>query len=178
MAHPFLLYVLSRPHRIPASSWEQFYHDDHLDDLIKNKVAAKGSMYKVTANPMGRSPPDDHTHLVLFETEYDNPFQSPGFTSVNNTSPLFPPGASTPDVSDLECRHYKLLEVFDPKGSGRSGKYPCRTHVPCRRYSFVYLHITVDKAAPFVLQTEISVDDVYAFLKCVFHFPTTAAYNC
>lgn len=81
-------------------------------------------MYRVADNPMGRDPPDTHTHLVLFETEHDKPFQSPGFKSVNNTSPLFPQGASTSDVSDLECRHYSLLEVFNPKGNDQTGTYP------------------------------------------------------
>lgn len=125
MAPAYLLYVLSRPYNIPASSWEQFYRDDHLDDLIKNNVATKGSMYRAVPNPMGRAPPDYHTHLVLFETQHDKPFQFPGFKRVNNTSPLFPAGASTPDVSQLECRHYSLLEVFNPKDNDQIGTFPC-----------------------------------------------------
>lgn len=124
MAPAYLLYVLSRPYSIPASSWEQFYRDDHLDDLVKNHVATKGSMYRAIPNPMGRDPPDCHTHLVLFETQHDQPFQSPGFKHVDNTSPLFPPGTSTSDVSDLECRHYSLLEQFNPKGNGQIGTSP------------------------------------------------------
>ncbi|RYO87193.1 hypothetical protein DL766_005460 [Monosporascus sp. MC13-8B] len=156
MAPPFLLYVLSRPHSIPASSWEQFYYDDHLDDLIKNKVATNGSMYTLVTNPMGRDPPDTHTHLVLFETEHEKPFESAGFQDVNNTSPLFPPGTSTPDVSDLECRHYELLEVFDPKGIGKPAK-----------------------PAPFILQTEIGVDDVDALRQYYRedHIPMTAKHT-
>ncbi|KAK2601899.1 hypothetical protein QQS21_004586 [Conoideocrella luteorostrata] len=153
MSCSFLLSVLSRPHSIPDSSWEQFYYDDHLDNLIQHKIATKGCMYTLVPNPMGRDPPDTHTHLVLFETEHEKPFESAGFKDVNNTSRLFPPGASTPDVSDLECRHYELLEVFDPKGLGKPGN-----------------------PAPFVLQTEISIDDIEAF--CQFyredHIPMTA----
>ena len=78
-------------------------------------------MYTIVPNPMGRDPPDTHTHLVLFETEHQRPFESEGFKHVHNKSTLFPPGASTPDVSDLECRHYELLEVIDPKGIGKPG---------------------------------------------------------
>ncbi|KAH8889986.1 hypothetical protein GQ53DRAFT_868350 [Thozetella sp. PMI_491] len=142
MASPFLFYVLSKPRSIPASSWEQFYFDDHLDDLVKNGVATKGSMYTVVPNPTGADSPDTHTHLVLFETEHANPFASAGFKHVVNTSSLFPPGASTRDVSDLECRHYELLQVFDPKNISNSAK-----------------------PAPFVLQTEIGVADLDAYLQ-------------
>ncbi|KAK4504205.1 hypothetical protein PRZ48_005121 [Zasmidium cellare] len=142
MPAPYLLFVLSRPHAIPASAWEAFYHTAHLDDLIHHKVATKGAMYAQIANPMNRPPPDTHTHLVLFETEHEKPFESIGFKDVDNTSPQFPPGKSTPDVADLECRHYELLEVFDSKGKGTEGR-----------------------AAEFVLQTEIRIEDVDALRR-------------
>lgn len=93
-------------------------------------------------NPMGKAPPDTHTHLVLFETEHDTPFESAGLKKINNTSSLFPEGASTPDSSDLECCHYKLLEVFTPENAA-----------------------VTKEQAPLVLQTEIEVNDVNKFRK-------------
>jgi hypothetical protein len=119
---PNLFLELCKPRGVSEGRWQQFYKDEYIADLISNRLVSKGVLYGLVPNPMGRLPPDDKTHIGLFETDVARCSEASVLGNTMQTSKQFPNNQSMREVTEIEGRNYQLLQRFDPKGLGPACK--------------------------------------------------------
>jgi hypothetical protein len=125
MPSQYLFTVNSRPTGCDEATWEKWYAEEHIPDLVGNKASTRASIYRETSDVPSlykgnAEQPYSRKYLALYQTDFDELLKSEGYNGVRKTSELFPGSKVINENAEFDARNYKLVDVFDPKGLGDS----------------------------------------------------------
>jgi len=128
MTSPYLLRVNSNPVKVDAATWEKWYLEEHIPDLVDGGVATRAALYKSTHDLGGLStateiPADEKQFLALYQTEHAVPLETKEYKSLRTTSEMLP-GKDIMPCAEWDVRNYELIEDRDPKGLGHQTPPP------------------------------------------------------
>lgn len=122
MTSPHLLRVNSRPVKVGDDTWEKWYLEEHIPDLVNGGVATRAALYKSTHDLGGLQtateiPANEKRFLALYQTEHAVPLETKEYKSLRTTSEMLP-GRDIMPCAEWDVRNYDLIEDRDPKGLG------------------------------------------------------------
>lgn len=131
-ASPFLLRIISKPVNGDVNSWSKWYTSEGLDALLSKIPASRAGFYHAyndfdlsTKTPLERRETQLH-NVQLSHTDLEPPNDKTCLTmcqvdSIESVDEMFHLSDLKGDTSHgtlSDARVYKLIEDFDPKGTG------------------------------------------------------------
>ena len=135
MPADYLLQVHSHPVRVPITTWQQWYLEEHLRDMVYFKAAQTGAVYKAasnvirTTNPndtalsrtLSATPPDGNdfkSFLALYQTDHEHCLDYPEYKDhVRLTSQLWDHGSTCHDVGSFAAVDLRWGSVIGEQGA-------------------------------------------------------------
>ena len=135
---PYILRVLSKAKGLDQSTWQQWYKDEHIPDVVKARVATRGALFVAnndftlktkTPPSSGKSDlhdvqlshfnelPEDKKLLAVYQTDLEKPMESERLKDVPQTHELLG-GKQTMECAEWDIRTYKLIQNYDPDNLG------------------------------------------------------------
>lgn len=139
MPDKYLLQVHTQPTGVSAPTWEQWYTEEHIRDVIYFQVAKTGAVYRAnsdvprsqgidgTAESLSLNrmkspsavPPDGNDfkrYLAIYQTKHRHCLQQPAFKDhVRLTSELWGGEKTVPDIATTSPQDLELVDVVGSK---------------------------------------------------------------
>jgi hypothetical protein len=125
MPSQHLFTVNSRPTGCDEATWEKWYTEEHIPDLIKIKASKRAALYRETHDvpslyEYNAEKTYPRKYLAIYQTDADELLKSEEYKDAKSTSELFPNSKEIMENGEFDARNYKLVDVFDPKSLGDS----------------------------------------------------------
>lgn len=138
---PYLLRILTRPTTVDEATWQRWYINEHLPDLIKSGARTRGALLRAhneftlqtkTTSAGGETKlhnaqlshfdelPDDKTFCAVYQCEDEDPMLSEKLKEVPTSSSTLPGDGSMHPCAEWDLRVYKLIQNYDPDNLGDS----------------------------------------------------------
>jgi hypothetical protein len=123
MPSKYLFRVNSRPTTCNEETWEKWYTEEHLPDLVKNKASTRAALYREVFDV-----PDlyafnkekiPRNYLAIYQTDFKELIKSEENKAVKTTTKLLPEKEIGKN-GEFDLRNYELIHTFDPNGLGDS----------------------------------------------------------
>jgi hypothetical protein len=125
MKGPGILYVNSKIARndlLNEESYMKWYGEDHIPEIIDTTGINSALRFKDV------DPKVDKPYLVMYPMEDIAFTQRDEFRKIRVHSDLLPNKGPIYDLADIDVRYYGLVQVYDPKGPTKGGRYlACET---------------------------------------------------
>lgn len=128
MPSPYIFRVNSRPTNTDERTWEKWYTEEHIPELIQNKASTRAALYREVYDipwlyeyNLEKNP---RNYLTVYQTDHKELLKSEGVKETRMTSELFP----EKDIfkyGEFDERNYEMIHDFDPNGLGDSMFYHC-----------------------------------------------------
>lgn len=121
MPSKYLLTVNSRPTACDEATWEKWYTEDHIPDLIAQGASTRAAFYREIhhARPSTTTEKLPRKYLALYQTDLGDVLNSEEIKLTRTSSDLFPGESKViGENGEFDARNYELVHVFDPKKVG------------------------------------------------------------
>ena len=142
MAPPkYLMRILSQPTGVDEATWQKWYVQEHVPDVVNNGVAVRGALFrafndftlqtKTPADGSGETKlhdaelshfnesPTDKTFCAVYQTNFENYTQTEEIKKVPLTTDMFG-GKEFFPMAQWDARVYELIQNYDPDNLGES----------------------------------------------------------
>jgi hypothetical protein len=123
MPSQYLCRVNSRPTNCDDKTWEKWYTEEHIPDLINHQVSTRAALYReifdvpdLYAYNKEKNP---RNFLAIYQTEFEDMSKSEEYKATKTTSEVLPEKEILKN-GELDVRNYELIQDFDPNGLGDS----------------------------------------------------------
>ena len=135
---PYLLRVLSKPTQVDESTWQKWYIEEHIPEVVNAGLATRGALLRAnndfalktkTPPKSGDSKlhnvqlshfdelPADKTFCAVYQTDLEKPMDSDKLNAVSTTGKLLD-GKEHMSCAEWDIRVYKLIQDYDPDNLG------------------------------------------------------------
>lgn len=135
---PYLLRVLSKPTQVDEKTWEKWYNEEHVPDVVNGGLSQNGALFRAyndfslkSKTPTGigstdlsgvklshfNEAPDNMTFCAIYQTDIEKPMQSEIVNNLPKTGKLLRGKEHFP-LAEWDIRTYKLLQDYDPDKLG------------------------------------------------------------
>jgi hypothetical protein len=119
---PHLLFVNSRPTLVSSATWQRYYTDEHLYDLVSTGTSKTAALYEEIDIPRAPGTENQRKWLAIYQTDFSEPLNSPNAKNMKWTSEILSEDGKHTDAglehTDPDTRNYKFIQAFDPHGVG------------------------------------------------------------
>jgi len=125
MPSRYLFTVNSRPTGCDEATWEKWYAEEHIPDLVEHKASTRAAIYRETQDvpslyEYNAEQPYSRRYLAIYQTDSEEILKGNEYKEIRNTSDLFPNSKDIMENGEFDARNYKLVDVFDPRNLGDS----------------------------------------------------------
>ena len=132
MPSKYLFAVNSKPTGCDDDTWEKWYSEEHIPDLVSHKASTRAAIYRETydvpsLNTASSEKPYPRKYMVIYQTDHEQVLNTKEYKGIRKTSELFKGkrDSAVGDRSDVimdngefDARNYELVDVFDPRSVG------------------------------------------------------------
>lgn len=123
MPSPYLLQVNSRPISCSNETWEKFYIEEHIPDLVEGKISTRAALYREVFDVpdlYAYNPAENpRNYLTIYQTESKELLKDENLQAVQRKSTVFP-NDDFHEKGEFDVRNYELIHDYDPSGLGDS----------------------------------------------------------
>jgi hypothetical protein len=118
MPSPYLFRVNCRPTIGDDKTWEKWYLEQHIPDLVNHKATTRVAFYREIFDV-----PDlyaynkeeiPRNYLAIYQTDSKDLLKSEEYKAIKSTNKF------VPENGEFDARNYELIQDFDPNGLGDS----------------------------------------------------------
>ena len=135
---PYLLRVLSQPTKVDEQLWQKWYSTEHVPDVVDTGTTTRGALFRAyndftlqtkTVSDSSDTQlhavqlshfdekPTDKTFCAVYQSDFENLYESEEIKKVRTSSDLLPGGEFRP-CAEWDVRIYKLIQNYDPDNLG------------------------------------------------------------
>jgi hypothetical protein len=124
MPTQYLCRVTSRPTNCDNKTWEKWYTEEHIPDVLEQKAATRAAFYRevfdVPALYAFNKEKNPREYMAIYQTDIKDLSTSEEVKATKPTSDLFPGKKEISENGELDMRNYELIQDFDPNNLGDS----------------------------------------------------------
>ncbi|KAF2432484.1 hypothetical protein EJ08DRAFT_630793 [Tothia fuscella] len=121
MPSQYLFLVNSRPTTCDNKTWEKWYKEEHLPDLVNHKASTRAAFYREVFDVpdlyASNKAKNRRNYLAVYQTDFKDLLRSEEYKAIRTSSEILP-GKTILENGEFDARNYELIHDFDPNSFG------------------------------------------------------------